>query len=61
MKLTIAPTDDKTYVTVSVESLHDDMTVTAVLDLIVSLLLAWGFQRSSIAAGMEAWLEQKGD
>ena len=61
MKLTLTPTEDKTYVTVSVESMHDDLTVTAVMDLIVGLLLAWGYSRSNIAKGMEEWMERKGD
>lgn len=52
MKLTLEPESEKGFVTVTVANGNDHATVEAVLDLLIALLVAWGYHRESVIEAM---------
>lgn len=58
MKITISPSEDQKnqnykHYGLTIEHPHDDLNCDTALEMCVNALIAWGFQRNSIADAME--------
>lgn len=52
MKLTLSPESEKGFVTVSVSNGDDHANIEAVMDLLVALLVAWGYDKDVVIEAM---------
>jgi len=55
VKLTLEPESEKGFVTVSVANGDDHANIAALMDLLVALLVAWGYHRDSVIEAMQEY------